>query len=499
MRELMKLLRQDMPEKNSGKDMDTQEGTVAVALAQVIDRDVAAMEQIVQEPIFRMTPDSKSRRLRVLVRNLLVVSLGFVLLFTSFQSLQNLQSSINAEENLGTTALAVLYMTQVVSSMFVPAYVIHLMGLKYALATSMLLYCTYFLSNFYPTWYTMIPAAVLVGASAAPMWTSKCAILAYLAGEYAALNNQDVSNVVTRFFSVFFMLFQTAQIWGNLISSVVLSAPGSNRTESHAADITQCGINFLPTVVQGQNNTNLEAPDDMRRYTLSAIYTSLALLAGISVLLFLEPIKTKLSQCDKPRTYLLVETLKQLRNPYQVAIVPLTFYSGIEQAFIFTDFSKAYVGCSWGISHVGYVMITFGVADASFSLLSGFVIGFIGRVPIFLLGAAVNIGAIIALNCWQPTPDEPYVFFLIAGSWGFADAVWQTQINAFYGVIFDESEEGSFANYRLWESTGFILAFTVYVNVRIYYKLMLLSVVLVIGMVCYIGIEIHIKYYAKKR
>jgi hypothetical protein len=30
---------------------------------------------------------------------------------------------------------------------------------------------------------------------------------------------------------------------------------------------------------------------------------------------------------------------------------------------------------------------------------------------------------------WKPTPDNPVVFFIIAGIWGIADAIWQTQIN----------------------------------------------------------------------
>ena len=42
------------------------------------------------------------------------------------------------------------------------------------------------------------------------------------------------------------------------------------------------------------------------------------------------------------------------------------------------------------------------------------------------------------------------VVYLLAALWGTADAIWQTQINALYGVLFKSDEEAAFSNYRLW-------------------------------------------------
>uniref|UniRef100_A0A8K9WSI5 Uncharacterized protein n=1 Tax=Oncorhynchus mykiss TaxID=8022 RepID=A0A8K9WSI5_ONCMY len=52
--------------------------------------------------------------------------------------------------------------------------------------------------------------------------------------------------------------------------------------------------------------------------------------------------------------------------------------------------------------------------------------------------------------------DNLPVLFVFPALWGNADAVWQTQIKAFYGVIFYDQKEVAFANYRLWESVGFV-------------------------------------------
>ena len=46
-------------------------------------------------------------------------------------------------------------------------------------------------------------------------------IVSQIGNRYAALIGDDSAEPsITRFFGVFFMVFQTSQIWGNLISSL---------------------------------------------------------------------------------------------------------------------------------------------------------------------------------------------------------------------------------------------------------------------------------------
>ena len=56
------------------------------------------------------------------------------------------------------------------------------------------------------------------------------------------------------------------------------------------------------------------------------------------------------------------------------------------------------------------------------------------------------------------------VVYVLAAFWGIGDAIWQTQINALYGVLFASEEEAAFSNYRLWESFGFFIAFIIQVT-----------------------------------
>jgi predicted MFS family arabinose efflux permease len=87
------------------------------------------------------------------------------------------------------------------------------------------------------------------------------------------------------------------------------------------------------------------------------------------------------------------------------------------------------VDCAWGIEKIGYVLVCYGVVDAISSITFGSVIRRVGRLPVFIFGALVNLAVITAFFLWTPTKDNAIVFFVLAGGWGVGDAIWQTQIN----------------------------------------------------------------------
>lgn len=96
-------------------------------------------------------------------KNLIVISLGFLFLFTAFQALQNLQSSIHDDENLGLVSLCVIYAALVTSCMFVPPLLINKLGCKYTVMLSMSGYVLYTAAMFYPRYWTLVPASALLG------------------------------------------------------------------------------------------------------------------------------------------------------------------------------------------------------------------------------------------------------------------------------------------------------------------------------------------------
>lgn len=158
-----------------------------------------------------MAAPYKMSKFQVL-KNLVVVSVAFLFLFTAFQSLSNLQSSLNREDGIGTVGLSVIYGALVISCMFLPPFIIDLIGCKWTVAFSMLCYILYMAANFYATWWTIIPSAVILGIGAAPLWSAKCTYLTQTGAWYSKMTGRTEDDIINRFFGVFFMIFQTSKI-----------------------------------------------------------------------------------------------------------------------------------------------------------------------------------------------------------------------------------------------------------------------------------------------
>lgn len=452
--------------------------------------------------------DTQSRKFKIsrgekwrILKNIGTVSIAFMVQFTAFQGTANLQSSINASDGLGTVSLSAIYAALVLSCIFVPTFLIKRLTVKWTLCLSMLCYAPYIGSQFYPKFYTLVPAGVLLGLGAAPMWAAKATYLTQVGGVYAKITDQPIDAIVVRFFGFFFLAWQTAELWGNLISSLVLSDGGhdgsgggsSNGTTSWDK-IKSCGADFC--VLGNGGHENLERPPESEIYEISSIYLTCVIVAVIIVALFVDPLSRygeKQRRADSQEIsgiQLLSATAYQLKKLYQQLLIPITVWIGMEQAFIGADFTQAYISCALGVHRVGYVMICFGVVNAGCSLLFGSLMKFVGRQPLMALGAIVHASLIVVLLMWKPHPDNPYVFFSVSGLWGVGDAVWQTQVNGLYGTLFRRNKEAAFSNYRLWESAGFVIAYAYSTHLCARMKLYVLLTVLITGTIGYIIVEL---------
>ncbi|XP_063967448.1 protein unc-93 homolog A-like isoform X4 [Lytechinus pictus] len=367
---------------------------------------------------------------RRIYKNLLIISSSFLFVFTAFQALSNLQSSINCDEGLGLASLSVIYGTLIVSAMFVPSVMIRHLGLKWTLVVSQVTYALYTAANFYPSWATLIPASVILGLGAAPLWTAKSTYLTTTAGVYSKL--------------------------------------------------TETG---------DDNGTYCDPPETSLTYTLLSIYLVSGIIAVIIVVVFVDNLGASKKIKDQGTLDLFFATARLMKDKKMIAIIPLTIFSGLEQAFIAGDFTKSYVTCSLGVGWVGYVMICYGLADAICSVLIGRLVKYTGQIPFFCLGALINVSLIVALFVWEPFSDQLPVFFVIAALWGVGDAIWQTQLNSLYGILFRDQQEQAFSNYRLWESVGFTMAFAYSNFLCVWIKLTILVCALGVGMLGYASAE----------
>ncbi|KAI9547294.1 Protein unc-93 A [Dissostichus eleginoides] len=425
-------------------------------------------------------------------KNVLVVSVGFLSLFTAYGGLQSLQSSLNAEQGMGVASLSVVYASIIVSSMFLPHIMIKNLGCKWTIVAGMACYVSYSFGNLYPGWYTLIPTSAVLGLGGSPLWSAKCTYLTIAGNAQAAKDGKKGSDVINQYFGIFFFIFQSSAVWGNLMSSLIFGQdsniaiiPEEQLLVCGAAD---CSLNL------NMNITSIRPAQELV-WTLVGCYIGVGVLAMIIVAVFLDNIDREQSshfrENREPFSKTFLATFRLLKDWRLLTLIPLTMYSGFEQSFLSGEYTKSYVTCALGIHYVGYVMMCFGATNSVCSFLFGRLARYTGRAALLFFAALVNFSCIIALLFWRPHPDQLPVFFVFPALWGMADAIWQTQTNALYGILFSQHKEAAFANYRMWESLGFVIAFAYSTFLCLETKLYILLSVLVLTVFTYPIVEYH--------
>ncbi|KAK4301164.1 hypothetical protein Pmani_026680 [Petrolisthes manimaculis] len=617
-----------------------------------------------------------------ILKNLIIISLSFVFLFTSYNAVANLQSSLH--RGLGTIALSSLYTGMVISCLLLPTWAVRTLGEKTTMFLSTACYSGYVAAQLYPRVYTLVPTCLVLGVAAAPLWAAKCTYLTKIAIRYAEVTGQNSELVITRFFGIFFLFYQSTNIWGNLISSsgkerevgesegrerevdesegrerdvdgsegreregresegrerevgesegkerevgesegrerevdesegrerdvdgsegreregresegrerevgesegkerevgesegrerevgesegrerevgesegkerevgesegrerevdgsegrerdvdesegrerltpsrrdsqmatVMLSigvggiTDAANETEAnlqhHQQSLDTCGYHFCisePNVTTSSSEEVVVAELTWRHYIIFSVFLAASVCSAL-VMMLVDPVtrfvKRDPSQDDKSIKELILATFIHMRHPYQLVLIPLTIWSGLEQQFLSTDYTAAYVSCSVGVHMLGYVLIAYGVSDSLGCLTITALMKKVGRVPGFILACVLNIILIIVFIYWPPRPEHLPWLFICAAFWGLADSVWQTQINALYSVVFPpETSPSAFSNYRLWESVGMLVAYITSTALCVDDKITILLTFLVVGMAGYVMVEV---------
>ncbi|XP_053316256.1 protein unc-93 homolog A-like [Spea bombifrons] len=427
------------------------------------------------------------------LKNILVLSFGILVLYIAYMGLMTLQSSLNHDEGLGVASLSVMYGSHTLSSMFLPAILMKKLGFKWTIASCMVCYISFTLGNFYPSWPTMITTSILLGIGGAPLWAAKSAYITAMGNKCAEIAGKSAKDVVNQYFGIFFFIVQTCRIWGNLISSLIFNLTPDAGESLDALNHSICGAGHCPMELLKSENITGPRPSRDVLYTLLGAYTGCGIIAILLISIFLDKVNSQKEEAAQENSQsvcsMFFATFKQLTDKRQCLLIPLTIFSGLEQGFITGDYTRDYVTCAIGIRMVGFAIISFGVPNAICAAVFGKLAEYTGRISLFILGALIHIGCVIGLLLWTPHADQIVLFFVFSGVWGIADAVWQTQVTSLYGVLFEENKEAAFANFSLWESVGFVIAFG-YSNVLcVYMKLYILLCVVVLGIIMYAVVE----------
>ncbi|XP_041349237.1 protein unc-93 homolog A-like [Gigantopelta aegis] len=421
------------------------------------------------------------------VKNVVVLSLSFLLVFTSYTAIQNLQSSLNQAENLGIISLSVIYGLFILSGIMAPV-IIGFIGVKKVFLVAWMAHIFYTASNFYPSFYTLLPASVLLGAVSGFLWTAQNTYLSICAISKSTPSGSSLYSVLSRMNSIFFVIFQCTQITGNVTASLVLQQETDNSTEK---GIQWCGPSDCPS--SAGNSTTIAVPQMRVVYILLGTYLVCTVIGLLATLLFLDSIPTSVYTSGTQLKVSMTSCGNILFRSRLTFLIPLFLYQSTHLTVIWTDFTKSFVSCPLGIRMVGFVMATYGGSTVLFTFIFGYLAKYCGRVLLFTLAATVNAGSLVYMYVWHPTSDDSLVIFVVAAVWGMAEGVWETQIIALVALLLPDNKEAAFANLQTWKGIGFTLTFVYGTFLCVHVKLLIAIVLLVLGMTLYYGVEIQLK------
>ena len=163
----------------------------------------------------------------------------------------------------------------------------------------------------------------------------------------AELEGVRNDTIVNRFFGIFFCIFQLNQIFGNLISSVVIGSGlpsfsniGNASDDEIAAKIESCGLNQPINDDDSCGDAKLEKETayllmvrslrfSCSDLTFQGIYSAVVLAAFLLIVIFVDTLEIKELEGKSSAWGLVTTTLKHtISDKRQMLLIPLTIYSG---------------------------------------------------------------------------------------------------------------------------------------------------------------------------
>lgn len=270
-------------------------------------------------------------------QNVLILSGSVTAVFTAYLAIQNLQSSLNQGEGLGLISLSCMYACIILSGIMAPTF-INIFGEKWTLVISCMCHVIYTGTNFYPSFATLIPSSVLLGLTAGPMWTSQSVYLAEMSYSYAANTAKDEHAVLSKFNGIFFSMYETTQITGNLISSLVLQQ-GSYNSSAANETLKFCGREDCPREV---NATQIVEPERNVVYVLLGVFLAFDVLGVFIASRFLPQLNKQPVNQNANILHSLTSCGRGLSNVNLALLIPLIMFMAMEQAILWTDYTKVF-------------------------------------------------------------------------------------------------------------------------------------------------------------
>ncbi|XP_076804839.1 protein unc-93 homolog A-like isoform X2 [Clavelina lepadiformis] len=436
-------------------------------------------------------------------RNLLIASIAVFCNMTSWRSLEVLQSSLNHE--VGTVAVASIYVTAMLSSFVFPAYFIKKITPRKCLIICPVGYAVYTAANFYPVVYTLVPATVLAGICSSIQWP---AVLVYISKlcDIKSSCTKNENNVNAKYFGIFYCIVNFSLLVGTIFLTVLFAITDqriSKENNTSLVSMNYTNISFIVNHECGlyyeeggqEKSTSSSTLNDHIVYIIISIFLFLNIATSV-LFYFLDEItdssdhlatlrvknieesdtkdtKEHIDSLATPNHCLMKQLHPKLRKQHSKrkffkcsnsakAVFKLicsdkiswlsflmSMHVGTLQAFSRSTYNAAWVSCSQGIRYVAYVSLCLGALQPLGSLISVYALRYMNHISLFTIATFLETSVTVVIFIWTPTEDGKVILFVIAATLAVAHGVFLSQVPSAYNLLFPEDRSAAMSLHYL--------------------------------------------------
>ncbi|CAI0471771.1 unnamed protein product [Linum tenue] len=404
-------------------------------------------------------------------RDVHILSSAFLLIFLAYGAAQNLETTVNSQGDLGTISLGILYVSFTIFSVTASS-VVRALGSKYAIVLGTTGYWLFIAANLKPSWYTMVPASVYLGFAASIIWVGQGTYLTSTARSHASDHNLHEPTVIGSFNGEFWGMFAAHQFVGNLISLALLT----DGSDGSTSGTTLLFVVFLCFMTLGTILMCFISKRDGKRGEAAAESPNGFCSSFVSL------------------TKGIITPLLDIR---MWLIIPLIAYSGLQQAFVWAEFTKEIVKPAIGVSGVGGAMAVYGAFDTICALTAGRLTSGLASITWIvsfgsILQALVFLWILLGYSLTSGVLGVLYPL-LMAAMLGIGDGVLNTQLNALLGIIFKQDMEGAFSQLKLWQSASIAVVFFLSPYISLQAMLLIMLVALLVAVACFLFLSLQVE------
>jgi len=418
---------------------------------------------------------------------LIMMSVSFLCVFLAFNGTQTIMSSL-LSGNLGYWSIACIYIAFTASSLLISSPFVIAVTTKWSLFVGGVLYLGFIIANIWPMWETLVPCAVVLGIGAAIIWTAQGSYVTNAALCHAKLSGKPPRSSIGLFNGIFFGIFQLSMLIGNIISSLILST-----SDDSSSDSTLFSKSVSGSVPLSSSSEEINP----RAQLLFYIYTGICSVGVIGLLCLPKPNVDEDSAKQKIKNPIekIIGALVLWKEPRMFLMMPYLLFTGLEQAFVFGDFTKQFVRELHGVQNVGFVMSCFGAVDSLCSFLIGRLADRIGARWIGYCGAillAIFLGTIRFFRDTTFGVTLPAAF-MWAALLGVADAcMFSVFCNAAMATLFPDRAEAAFSNVKVFQAGATALMFFLGPLLGFDEKIYIISASLLLAVICVLILDLRV-------